>query len=104
WMARSDSPFYVRPRPRVLPWLLRFAAAATPRRTRRNAAVLRELASRSAALHAQLAAGGLDTGYAQRGLLNVFTSERAFESALDELALHGGRSRVVTESLPAGLA
>src|SRR6185295_9824694 len=34
----------------------------------------------------------------------VFTSERAFESALDELALHGGRSRVVTESLPAGLA
>ena len=104
WMTRSDSPFYVRPRPRVLPWLLRFAAAATPRRTRRNAAVLRELATRSAALHARLAAGGLDTGYAQRGLLNVFNSERAFDGALDEFALHGGRPRVVTDSLPPELA
>ena len=104
WMARSDSPFYVRPRPRILPWLLRFAAAATPRRTRRNAAVLRELASRSATLHAQFAAGGLDTGYAQRGLLNVYASERAFDRALDELALNGGRARVVTDSLPADLA
>ena len=104
WMARSDSPFYVRPRPRVLPWLLRFAAAATPRRTRRNAAVLRELASRSAALHAQLAAGGVDTGYAQRGLLNIYSSERAFDSALDERALHGGRPPVVRHSLPDGIA
>jgi D-amino-acid dehydrogenase len=100
WMARSDSPFYVRPRPRVLPWLLRFAVAATPRRTRRHAAVLRDLASRSAALHARLAAGGLDTGYAQRGLLNLYASERAFDCALDEFALQGGRPRVVTHSLP----
>jgi D-amino-acid dehydrogenase len=104
WMARSDSPFYVRPRARVLPWLLRFAAAATPHRTRRNAAVLRELASRSAALHARLAAGGLDTGYAQRGLLNVYKSQRAVDRALDEFALHGGRPRIVTESPPADLA
>jgi D-amino-acid dehydrogenase len=104
WMARSDSPFYVRPRPRILPWLLRFAVEATPRRTRRHAAVLRDLASRSAALHAQLAAGGLDTGYAQRGLLNVYASEQAFDNALDEFALQGGRARVVTDSLPADLA
>jgi D-amino-acid dehydrogenase len=104
WMARSDSPFYVRPRARVLPWLLRFAAAATPHRTRRNTAILRELASRSAALHARLAAGGLDTGYAQRGMLNIYSSERAAESALDEFALRGGRPRVVTASLSAELA
>src|SRR6185312_10193433 len=103
-MARSDSPFYVRPRPRVLPWLLRFAAAATPRRTERHAAVLRDLAARSAALHSRLAAGGLDTGYARRGLVNIYNSDRAFESALDDLARHGGAGRVVTDSLPSGLA
>jgi D-amino-acid dehydrogenase len=103
WMARSDSPFYVRPRARVLPWLLRFAAAATPHRRRRNTAVLRELASRSAAMHARLAAGGLDTGYAQRGLLNVYKRERAVDHALDEFARHGGRPRIVTESLPVDL-
>lgn len=104
WMARSDSPFYVRPRARVLPWLLRFAAAATPHRTRRNTAILRELASRSAALHARMAADGVDTGYAQRGLLNIYESERAADRALDGFALQGGRPRIVTESLPADLA
>lgn len=38
WMARPDSPFYVRPRPRVLPWLLRFAAAANPAQVERHRA------------------------------------------------------------------
>jgi D-amino-acid dehydrogenase len=104
WMARSDSPFYVRPHPRILPWLLRFALAATPGRTRRHAAVLAELASRSAGLHARLAAGGLDAGYEQRGMLNLYGSERAFEAALDEFSGNGRPPRVVTDSLPAGLA
>jgi len=104
WMARSDSPFFVRPRPRVLPWLLRFAAASTPQRTRRHTAVLRELATHSAALHARLAAAGLNAGYTQRGLLNVYKSERALAAALDELARNGGRQRVATDSLPDDLA
>src|SRR3954469_23912476 len=41
WMARPDSPFYVRPSPSVLPWLGRFAAAATPGRLHRSRAALR---------------------------------------------------------------
>src|SRR3954468_17588819 len=28
WMWKRDSPFYLRPRPAVLPWLVRFALAA----------------------------------------------------------------------------
>jgi glycine/D-amino acid oxidase-like deaminating enzyme len=42
WMARPDSPFFVRPRPAVLPWLARFTAAAAPGRVRRSTAVLRK--------------------------------------------------------------
>src|SRR5690349_20594292 len=34
WMSRPDSPFFVRPTPAVIPWLGRFAAAATPARVR----------------------------------------------------------------------
>ena len=55
WMLRPDSPFYVRPRPRVLPWLMRFAAAASPPRVKRHRAILHELAAHSAVLHAELA-------------------------------------------------
>ena len=43
WMARPDSPFFVRPRLQVLPWLARFAAAARPAHVKRHRAVLREL-------------------------------------------------------------
>ncbi len=81
WMTRPDSPFYVRPRPGVVPWLTRFAAATTPGRFRRAGAVLRELAVRSAAMHAELDDSGLDAGYARRGMLNLFRSERAFAAA-----------------------
>jgi D-amino-acid dehydrogenase len=107
WMARPDSPFYVRPRPRVLPWLLRFAAAAHPAQAKRHRAVLHELASRSAALHAGLDAAGLDAGYRRHGLLNVFRSERAFARAREELlslSSNGARPRGATDELPSELA
>jgi D-amino-acid dehydrogenase len=81
WMTRPDSPFYVRPSPAVVPWLGRFAAASAPARVRRSREVLRDLAIRSADLHAGLASAGLDTGYRQAGLLNVFSRESAFAAA-----------------------
>ncbi|HET6550583.1 MAG TPA: FAD-dependent oxidoreductase [Solirubrobacter sp.] len=82
WMTRPDSPFFVRPRPQVLPWLLRFVAAATPPRVRRHRAVLRALATHSAALHADLEQAGLDAGYRRAGLLNVYRDPRAYGRAL----------------------
>jgi D-amino-acid dehydrogenase len=87
WMTRSNSPFYVRPSPAVVPWLGRFAAASAPGRVRRSRSVLRALAVRSAGLHAGLASAGLDTGYQPAGLLNVFSRESAFDDARREAAL-----------------
>ena len=99
WMTRPDSPFYVRPRPGVLPWLARFTAAAAPARVRHSRTVLRALATSSAALHAELDAGGLDAGYRRRGMLNVFGGERAFAAARAAAADDAGdglRAEVLT--------
>jgi D-amino-acid dehydrogenase len=87
WMTRPDSPFYVRPSPAVVPWLGRFAAASAPGRVRRSREVLRALAVRGADLHAELASAGLDTGYQQAGLLNVFSRESAFVDARREATI-----------------
>jgi D-amino-acid dehydrogenase len=100
WMTRPDSPFYVRPSPGVVPWLGRFAAASAPGRVRRSREVLRGLALRSADVHAGLASLGLDTGYRQAGLLNVFARESAFAAARRD-ALEDERHGIAHEVLSA---
>ena len=55
WMGRRDSPFRLRPRLALVPWLARFGAAALPARSAAATARLRALAERSLALHAALA-------------------------------------------------
>src|SRR5262245_55454183 len=45
WMWKRDSPFYLRPRPSVLPWLARFVRAAS--RWESGAEVLRSLSTAS---------------------------------------------------------
>ncbi len=104
WMLRPDSPFFVRPRPRVLPWLMRFAAAASPPRVRRHREVLHESAAHSAVLHAELAEEGLDTGYRRSGLLNLYRSERAFSQARAALPSPGTGGPYVVDELLAGEA
>ena len=89
WMSRPDSPFYVRPNPAIVPWLVRFTANATPGRVRRSRSVLRGLAIHSAALHASLAEDELDTGYRRTGLLNVFSDPGAFSEALRDTRRDG---------------
>ena len=81
WLRHPDSPFAIRPRPGVVPWLTRFCAASSPRQVERARRVLRSLAIESAQMHADLAAQGLETGYQRRGLLNVYSTERAFADA-----------------------
>jgi D-amino-acid dehydrogenase len=104
-MTRPDSPFYVRPRPRILPWLLRFAAAASPAQVKRHRAVLQDLASHSAALHAGLEAAGLDAGYRRHGLLNVYRSERTLARAReDRVQVSSNGARPGTDQLPSELA
>lgn len=86
WMWKPDSPFYLRPRPSVIPWIARFVAASRPERARASAPVIRELASASLTLHAELKAEGLETGLERRGSLNVYESPAAFAAAKREAA------------------
>jgi D-amino-acid dehydrogenase len=81
WMARRDSPFHLRPRLALLPWLARFGAAALPSRSAAGTATLRTLATASLELHEALARSGLPTSFARRGILSVYESERAFAKA-----------------------
>ena len=75
WMARRDSPFRLRPRLALVPWLARFGAAALPRRSApRPPCCARSPSAASAARGA--ARAGLPTSFARRGILSVYESER----------------------------
>lgn len=107
WMLRPDSPFSVRPRLGVVPWLTRFVAAATPARVRRSTDTLQAMATRSAQLHAELDRSGLDAGYRQGGLLEVFAGEAAFaeaRAAADGEVLTPAEVATVAPQLGAGLS
>src|ERR671935_3213948 len=43
WMLRPDSPFYLRPRPGVLPWLARYTRAASAARAAAGTRAIHEL-------------------------------------------------------------
>lgn len=81
WLARRDSPFHLRPRPSLLPWLARFGAASLPRRSAAATATLRALTEVSLEAHEALARGGLPTSFARRGILSVYESEHGFAAA-----------------------
>ena len=85
WIARRDSPFRLRLRPGLLPWLARFGVAALPRRSARATAELQTLARASLERHAELDREGLETGFARRGTLSVYESADAFERARDSV-------------------
>jgi D-amino-acid dehydrogenase len=81
WMLSPDSPFYLRPRPSVAPWLARFVKASTSGRAAAGTRIIRELSLASLDLHAELAERGLPTGFERRGILNVYETDAAFALA-----------------------
>ena len=81
WMLRPDSPFYLRPRPGIAPWLARFVKASTAARAAEGTRLILELSLASLELHAQLAAEGLNTGFERRGILNLYETEALFATA-----------------------
>ena len=82
WMWKQDSPLYLRPRLGVLPWLARFARAATsPARVEATTRTIRELSSASLRLHEELADGGLDTGLRQARLDERLRKRRGVRTA-----------------------
>lgn len=95
WMLRPDSPFYLRPRPAVAPWIARFVKASTATRAAAGTRIIRELSLASLELHAELAAGGLQTGFERRGILNVYETEARFASARAHAEGTGMTARVL---------
>ena len=86
-------PLSLRPRPRLVPWLTRFAAASLrPRDARSGTELLRRLACESIERHRAWAAD-LDTGLVAAGTLNVYLSEAGM----------AGRTAAVAEHREAGL-
>ena len=61
-MFRRDSPFSMRPRPDLVPWLVRFMSACRAERVGPATELLRDLSIASLEIHEALAADGLDTG------------------------------------------
>lgn len=88
WMLKRDSPFYVRPRASVMPWVARFALACTAERAKAATNLIRSLSRTSLDLHAELAAAGVDTGFTRNGILNVYETSNGFEAGRREAELH----------------
>jgi len=97
WLGRRDSPFHLRPRPALMPWLARFGAAALPARSAAATATLRGVAAASLELHARLS-GILPTSFARRGILSVF------ERRAPRGALSAAQARALEPSLSPALA
>jgi D-amino-acid dehydrogenase len=89
WMLKPDSPFYLRPRPSVAPWLVRFVKASTAARAAEGTRIIRELSVASLELHAELAGEGLSAGFERRGILNVYETETGFASGRRHAAATG---------------
>jgi D-amino-acid dehydrogenase len=89
WALRPDAPFALRPRPSLVPWLARFAAACTPERERAGTRLVRALAVESLALHERLAEEA-GTGAERRGTLNVYETEAGLAAGRSEVAEHAG--------------
>ena len=86
WMWKRDSPFYLRPRPAVLPWLARFALAS--RHSEEGAAAIRELSLASLELHAELG-DELGTSFERTGTLNVYEANEGLEAEARAAARSG---------------
>lgn len=92
WMWKRDSPFYLRPRPAVLPWLARFALAA--RHAEEGTRVIRALSNESLELHAQLGEE-LDTSFERSGTLNVYSTDETLQAGAAEAERSGLRFDVL---------
>jgi D-amino-acid dehydrogenase len=91
-MWKRDSPFYLRPRPAVLPWLARFALAA--RHWEEGAQAIRGLSIESLQLHAELGEK-LGTSFRRTGTLNVYATAHGLAAAGREAERSGLRFAVL---------
>lgn len=91
WMWRPDSPFKLRPRTHLLPWLTRFIVASTPGRADRAGALLVQLTQLGVELHSALADAGLNESLVRRGLLDAYETEAGVEAGRAEISARHAR-------------
>ena len=89
WMVRPDSPFGLKLKPSLAPWLTRYLRASTARRAEDGEALQRGLCTESIGIFRELAAEGIDGGFDEPGCLTVHSSE---EHAAAEAASETGRT------------
>jgi len=92
WMVKPDSPFGLKLKPSLAPWLARYLRASTARRARDGEALQRELCMESIRVFRELAAEGIDGGFDEAGCLTAHTSADAEEHAAAEAASETGRA------------
>ncbi|HEX5622580.1 MAG TPA: FAD-dependent oxidoreductase [Solirubrobacteraceae bacterium] len=91
WMLRRSSPFGLRLRPSLAPWLARYLRASTSARAAAGERLQRELCVESLVMLRELSAAGIDTGFGERGLLAVYTDHPG--GAAEEAESETGRAR-----------
>ena len=92
WLWKRDSPFYLRTRPAVLPWLARFALAA--RHWEEGAQAIRSLSIEGLRLHAELGEE-LGTSFQRSGTLNVYATADGLAAGAREAERSGLRFAVL---------
>jgi D-amino-acid dehydrogenase len=91
WMVKPDSPFGLKLKPSLAPWLARYLRASTARRAHNGEALQRGLSLESLGIFRELAAEGIDGAFSEPGCLTVHTSDAAEEHARAEAASEAGR-------------
>jgi D-amino-acid dehydrogenase len=90
WMLHRSSPFGLRLRPALAPWLARYVRASTARHAAAGERLQRELTVESLALLRELSASGIEAGFTEPGLLAVYTDHP--DQAAGEAASETGRA------------
>ncbi len=103
WALRRDTPLSLRPRPSLVPWLMRFATSSTRDKARAGTELIRSLSVESLTRHAALAGAGLDTGFSRQGTLNVYATDAGLASGRVE-ADHNRAAGLRAEELDRGAA
>lgn len=78
-LLQPSGPFAMSPRPHLVPWMTHFLAAVRPRQIALRAARLKELATRSLAMHEDYAKVGLATGFERSGVMDVYATRKRFD-------------------------
>ena len=91
-MVRPDSPFGLKLKPSLAPWLARYLRASTEQRAPDGEALQRGLCGESLGVFRELADEGIDGGFDVTGCLTVHTSADADAHAAAEAASETGRA------------